>query len=193
MRATGVKQKVDRAAVALFAARGVDGVSIADIAAAAGVAQGALYRHYRSKDELAARLFADAYRRTGAELSAIAAAHRQFDARITAMIAHFCALYDADPALFRFLLLAQHDLLPAIDAADVAPVAAVEAAIADAVARGEIAAVAPAEGAAAVMGIVLQTALFHLYGRLDGPLVPRARRLADAARAAVTALGQLSH
>jgi AcrR family transcriptional regulator len=195
LRATGVKEKVGRAAVALFAARGVDGVSIAEIAAAAGVAQGALYRHYRSKEELAARLFADAYRRTGAELAEIGAAHQPFGPRIAAMVAHFCALYDRDPALFRFMLLAQHELLPAIDDedGDADPVAAIEAAIADAVAAGEIAAANPAEGAAVIMGIVLQTALFHLYGRLDGPLLPRAPALARAALAAVTALGQLSH
>ena len=35
-RSTGVKDKVDEAAVGLFAARGVDGVSIAEIAATAG-------------------------------------------------------------------------------------------------------------------------------------------------------------
>jgi hypothetical protein len=39
------------------------------------------------------------------------------------------------------------------------------------------------------MGIVLQTALFHLYGRLAGPLVPRAPALARAAIAAVRRLG----
>jgi len=188
LRATGVKEKVDRAAVALFAARGVDGVSIAEIAVAAGVAQGALYRHYRSKEELAARLFADAYHRTGAELAEIAVAHRRFEARITAMIAHFCALYDRDPALFRFMLLAQHELLPAIDGGGAAPVSAIEAAVADAIAAGEIAAVGVAEAAAVVMGIVLQTALFHLYRRLDGPLVPRAPALARAAVTAVRAL-----
>ncbi|HEU0215299.1 MAG TPA: helix-turn-helix domain-containing protein [Stellaceae bacterium] len=187
MRATGVKEKVDRAAVALFAARGVDGVSIAEIAIAAGVAQGALYRHYRSKEELAARLFADAYHRTGAELAEIAVAHQPFEARITAMIAHFCALYDRDPALFRFMLLAQHELLPAIDDGGAAPVSAIEAAVADAIAAGEIA-VGVAEAAAVVMGIVLQTALFHLYRRLDGPLVPRAPALARAAVTAVRAL-----
>jgi AcrR family transcriptional regulator len=188
LRTTGVKEKVDRAAVALFAARGVDGVSIAEIAAAAGVAQGALYRHYRSKDELAARLFADAYHGAGAELAAIGAQHREFDARIAAMVAHFCALYDRDPALFRFMLLAQHELLPAIDDGDPAPVAAVEAAVADAVANREIAAIDAGEGAAVIMGIVLQTALFHLYGRLGGPLAPRVSSLARAVIAAVRAL-----
>lgn len=187
-RSAGVKQKVDRAAVQLFAARGVDGVSIADIATAAGVAQGALYRHYRGKDELAAQLFADAYLRTGAELTAIRDANRGVAARIAAMIEHFCALYDRDAPLFRFMLIAQHDLLPRVAHPGPTPVEVIEAALADAIAIGEIGDLDPAEGAAAIMGIVLQTALFHIYGRLAGPLLPRAPALARAALAAVGAL-----
>jgi AcrR family transcriptional regulator len=187
VRASRVKERVERAAVDLFAARAIDGVSIADIAATAGVSQGALYRHYRSKDELAARLFAAAYRRTGTELAAIGAAQRGFAECIGAMVAHFCALYDRDPALFRFMLIAQHDLLPEVDEAG-APVAAVETAVADAVAAGEIGAVDTAAGAAVIMGIVLQIAVFHLYGRIAGPLAPRAPALARAAIAAVVAL-----
>lgn len=188
MRATGVKERVERAAIDLFAARGVDGVSIADIAGAAGVSQGALYRHYRSKDELAAQLFTSAHRRTGTELAAIGAAKRNFAERIDAMVSHFCALYDRDPALFRFMLISQHNLLPRIDDTGAAPVAAVETAIANGVAAGELPAVDTGSAAAAIMGIILQTALFHLYGRLHGPLAPRARALARAAIAAVEAL-----
>ena len=187
-RSVGVKQKVDRAAVELFAARGVDGVSIADIAAAAGVSQGALYRHYASKDALAGQLFANAYLRTGAELSEIRAARSGLAARIAAMVAHFCRLYDRDAALFRFMLIAQHDLLPRVAEAGGNPVAAIEAVLEDGIAAGEIGALDPASGAAAVMGIVLQTALFHIYGRLAGPLLPRAPALARAAIAAIAAL-----
>ncbi|HVH79264.1 MAG TPA: TetR/AcrR family transcriptional regulator [Stellaceae bacterium] len=189
MRAIGVKEKVEQAALALFAARGVDGVSIADIASAAGVAQGALYRHYRSKDELALSLFSTAYRQVGAELQEIVLREPKFAARIRAMIAHFCALYDSDAALFRFLLLAQHSLLEDVPDGDgSAPVAAVEKAVTDAVACGEIGRVDVTTAAAAIMGIVLQTALFHVYGRITGPLTPRAPALADAALAAVAAL-----
>jgi AcrR family transcriptional regulator len=188
VRATGVKDRVERAAVELFAARGVDGVSIADIAAAAGVAQGALYRHYRSKDELATQLFAGAYLRTGAELAAIQSSESRVTDRLGAMIAHFCALYDRDPALFRFMLIAQHDVLPRIAGSGPTPVEVIEAVLADAVATRELGAVAPAEGAAAIMGIVLQTALFHIYGRLTGALLPRAPALAQASIAAVAAL-----
>jgi AcrR family transcriptional regulator len=188
MRTTGVKERVDRAAIDLFAARGVDGVSIADIATAASVAQGALYRHYRSKEELAGRLFAEAYRRTGAELAAIAANTPGFTARIGAMIGHFCALYDRDAALFRFMLLAQHDLLPGVDDAEPGPGAVIEATVTEAVASGETPAVDRTIACAAIMGLVLQTALFHIYGHISGPLAPRARALADAAIAAVAAL-----
>lgn len=187
MRAVGVKAKAERAAMDLFAARGVDGVSIADIAAAAGISQGALYRHYRSKDELASQLFAAAYRRTGAELAAIVAGSRGFADRVGAMIAHFCALYDRDAALFRFMLLAQHELLPAMSD-DAAPVAAIEKAVGEAIQAGEIATDDVAVATAAIMGIVLQTALFHVYGRVTGPLGPRAPALARAAIAAVKAL-----
>jgi AcrR family transcriptional regulator len=193
VRATGVKERIGRAAIELFAARGVDGVSIADVAAAAGVAQGALYRHYRGKDELAAQLFAEAYLRTGAELTEISAAQPGFAARVEAMVAHFCALYDRDPALFRFMLIAQHDLLPRVTAAGPTPVAVIEAAISEAIFTGEVAALSLPEGAAAIMGIVLQTALFHIYGRLAGPLLPRAPTLARAALAAIGALAAAKH
>lgn len=189
MRATGVKNRVERAALELFAGRGIDGVSIAEIASTAGISQGALYRHYRSKEELAAHLFSAAYRDMGAELAGLGQSACGFEGRIAAMVEHFCALYDRDPALFRFMLLAQHNLLPAVGD-DGAPVVAIEEVVADAIAADELAPVDPTAAAAAIMGIVLQTALFHIYGRIEGPLVPRAPALARAAVAAVRALAE---
>ena len=81
-RSAGVKAKVERAAVDLFAANGFDGVSIADIAAAAGVSQGALYRHYPSKEELGWALFSTAYLRTGEQLDRIRARRRRLEHRM---------------------------------------------------------------------------------------------------------------
>jgi AcrR family transcriptional regulator len=190
MRASGVKEKVDRAAVALFATAGVDGVSIAEIAASAGVSQGALYRHYPSKEDLAWCLFADAYLRTGAELDALRAAQVDFAARVAAMVAHFCALYDRDPALFRFMLIAQHGMLPRLGHTQRTPIEVLADTVAEAVAAKDITPVDSQAAAAAIIGIVLQTAVFHVYGRLAGALAPRAAGLADAAIAAVSALGR---
>jgi AcrR family transcriptional regulator len=188
-RSTGAKQRVEKAAVELFAGRGLDGVSIGDIAAAAGVSQGALYRHYPSKEGLAWALFSSAYVRTGAELDEIRRRERGFPAQLAAMVAHFCALYDRDPALFRFMLIAQHGLLPRIRPEQRTPVAAVADTVADAVRNGELAPIEPQAATAAVFGIVLQTALFHIYGSLSGPLAARAAGLTRAALAAINALG----
>jgi len=189
VRASGARPKVERAALELFAARGFDGVSIAEIAAAAGVSQGALYRHHASKEDLAGALFCEAYLRTGAELEQICRARTGFGERVAAMVAHVCALYDNDPALFRFMLLVQHDLLSRIGPEQRTPVTVIEEAVSDAAAAGEIAQVDAAAAAAAILGVVLQTAIFHVYGRLRGPLSARSGGLGAAAIAAVNALG----
>ena len=189
-RSTGVKERVERAAIELFAARGVAGVSIGDISTAAGVSQGALYRHYPSKEDLAWSLFSAPYLHAGAELDAIRQNHAGFAARVEAMIAHFCALYDCDPALFRFMLIAQHGLLPRIRPEQRTAVEAVADTVADAIQAGEIGRVDPVAATAAIFGIVLQTALFHIYGRLTGALAERASGLARAALAAVEALSE---
>src|SRR5260370_21123034 len=104
-RATRAKAQVEQAAIELFAARGIDGVSIGEIASLAGVSQGALYRHYPSKEDLARTLFSTAYLRIGTELNETRSRETDFSGRLQSMVAHFCALYDADPAVFRFLLL----------------------------------------------------------------------------------------
>ena len=150
-RTVGVKAKVERAALELFAANGLDGASIAAIAGAAGVSQGALYRHYASKEELAWSLFSAAYLRTGAELDAIRARGLGLEAGIAAMVAHFCALYDRDPALFRFMLLTQHGLLPRVAPGSRTPVDAVADLVGDAVAERRLKAIDPALGAAVIM------------------------------------------
>jgi AcrR family transcriptional regulator len=187
-RSTRVKTEVERAATLLFAANGVDGVSIGEIASLAGVSQGALYRHYPSKQDLAWGLFSTAYLRTGAELDEIRRGQRGFRAQTGAMAAHFCALYDRDPDLFRFMLIAQHNLLPRVGPHQRTPVDAVAEMVAEAVRTGEIAPVDPLLAAAMILGVILQTAVFHIYGRLEGALSPRAPSLTRAAIAAVEAL-----
>jgi len=189
-RAAGVKSRVERAAVELFAANGVDGVSIAEIAAAAGVSQGALYRHYPSKEELAWSLFSTAYLRTGAELDSIRASHAEFEQAVTAMVAHFCDLFDEDPALFRFMLITQHGFLPRLAIGSRTPVDAIVGLVSDAVAKNRLRSVDPALGCSVIMGVILQCATFHIYGRLGGSLGTRAPVLARAAIAAVAALAE---
>jgi len=74
--AAETRQRLLRAAADVFAERGYDGTRVADIAAAAGVSNGALYAHFGSKAELLVdalrthgrRLLADVFAADPAEL-----------------------------------------------------------------------------------------------------------------------------
>ena len=51
------REIVEEAAICLFATKGLTRTTIKDIAAAAGVTEGVLYRHYEGKEEMAWKLF----------------------------------------------------------------------------------------------------------------------------------------
>jgi hypothetical protein len=92
--------------------------------------------------------------------------------------------------LFRFMLLTQHGFLPRIPSGSRTPVDAIADLVGDAVAKDRLKAIDPALGAAVIMGVILQSATFHIYGRIGGSLGARAPVLARAAIAAVAALTQ---
>jgi AcrR family transcriptional regulator len=60
------KQSVLLAAMDLFATRGVDGVTVRDIAAQSGFTNPAIFKHFKTKDELARSLFETCYRKLAA-------------------------------------------------------------------------------------------------------------------------------
>jgi AcrR family transcriptional regulator len=174
------KARIEQAALGLFVEKGVAATSIRDIAAAVGLSDGALYRHYPSKDELVRRLFADAFTGFARSLDRLAGERTQARARIAAMVAGFCALFDRDSVLFRFLLLAQHDQLRHVRPGMPNPVESVRKVIAEGMAKGEIPAGDPDLATAMVMGLILQPATFKVYGRIKRPLGALAPVLAVA-------------
>jgi AcrR family transcriptional regulator len=68
--AADTRERLLRAAATVFAERGYDGTRVADIAAAAGVSNGALYAHFNSKAELLVQALRTHGRRQLADLFA---------------------------------------------------------------------------------------------------------------------------
>ena len=176
---TATRERIDQNAMALFASKGVAETTIRDIAQSAGVAEGALYRHYRSKDELIVALFARHYRAFAQRLDTLQAAFPHSRDKIAAMVEECCRVFDEDPMLFRFLLLVQHHSLHRVEGAG-SPVEVVRQVIEGGAARGEIRTDDPELGTALVMGIIIQPATFKTYGGLAGPMLPLASRLTAA-------------
>src|SRR3546814_1050327 len=121
-RGARTQEKIEQATLALFAAKGVDRTTIGDIARAAGIAEGTLYRHFQSKEELVWQLFSHNYLLLAAQLHALQAGRTGLRAKLAAMVGLFCSLYERDPDMFRFLLLVQHGQLERVTAEMQTPV-----------------------------------------------------------------------
>ena len=174
------KGRIETAALQLFVDKGVAETSIRDIAAAVGFSDGALYRHYASKDDLVWDLFRGSFESYAKTLAALAAERTGCRGKIAAMVQGFCDLFDADSRLFRFLLLVQHGQLARVTQDMPNPVETVRGVIAAGMARGDIPAGNPDLATAMVMGIILQTATFKVYGRIQQSLGELAGTLAAA-------------
>ncbi len=176
------RDRIDRTALGLFVTKGVTETTIRDIAQGAGIAEGALYRHYRGKDELIWELFARHYGELARTLEALQTEQKSVDDKLAAMIGECCRLFDTEPILFRFLLLVQHHSLHRLDADIKTPVAVLHRVIAAGIASGEIGAKDPDLGTALVLGILLQPATFKVYGRITQSMTSLAPSLVAACR-----------
>ena len=172
--------RIELAALALFAEKGVDRTTINDIARSAGIAEGTIYRHYASKEELIWQLFSANYALLAGQLEALQAARPDLRAKLRAMVGLFCALFEQDLDMFSFLLLVQHGQLPRVTPDMNTPVKVLRDVLIAAMAEGEIAHQDPEVATAMVFGIVLQPAVFKVYGRVTRPLGDFADQLAEA-------------
>lgn len=178
-RGARTQERIEQATLALFAEKGVDRTTIGDIARAAGIAEGTIYRHYPSKEELIWQLFSGNYLDLAAQLDGLQAARQGLRAKLAAMIGLFCRLYEREPDMFRFLLLVQHGQLERVEAGMRTPVSVLKAVIEGAIARGEVPPQDSEVATAIVLGMVLQVAVFKVYGRVTQPLGDFAERLTE--------------
>jgi AcrR family transcriptional regulator len=189
-RFPNTRERIEEAATRLFVLKGVTETSVRDITREVGISEGALYRHFESKDDLFWQTFEQNYTSFARELEALA--DREPDARrkLAAMIRGFCRAHDDNPTLFNFLVLAQHNQLSKLPADAPTPVTVIRKVIVRAIEQSELPPQDPDLATALVLGTVLQPATFATYGRLALQLVPISERLVAAAWAAVNTVSR---
>ncbi len=184
-RFTDTRDRIERAAIRLFVEKGVTETSVRDIARAVDISEGALYRHFVSKEQLVWAVFERHYVAFAGRLDALAQAETTAHGKLAAMIRGFCQAHDEDPTLFRFLLFVQHGQLSKLAPGTPNPVDAVRTVVERGIAAKEIPDQPPDVATALVFGIVLQPVTFAAYGRLPSTMGPMSDRLVTAAWAAV--------
>jgi AcrR family transcriptional regulator len=180
-KAEDTKARIERAALTLFVARGVAETTTKEIAMAASVAEGTIYRYFPSKEQLALDLFLFLHRGLA---EALVACHRPVKgsrAKIDAMVRCYCEWADRDWTLFAYHLLTQHLFLAQLADDTPHPLGVIREAIGQAMRSGEIPRRNVELATASALGVVLQAATNKANDRLTGPLLPHARFFADAA------------
>lgn len=169
-RARNARPKIERAALQLFVDEGVDAATTREIAESAGVSEGALYRHYKGKDELALALFMETHNRLGAALlEAFTNGGGSMEDRVRRAVTAYCNLADEDWLLFSFHLLSMNKYLPADTRRPDDPVSLVEAMIELLISEGDIPKCNVPVTAAMVLGVLTQSAQNMAYRRFEGP------------------------
>nr|WP_320116627.1 TetR/AcrR family transcriptional regulator [uncultured Desulfuromonas sp.] len=160
------KEVIEDAAIRLFATKGLARTVIRDIAREAGVTEGALYKHYPSKDAMAWALFQREIDRFTAPFAELLAEEIPVAQRLVKAIHYTYEYYRQFPTRFTFILLMQHgfpeeDLETQTNPNDVI-IRFIE----------ELHGEKPGGAvllAAMVMGAVMQPLVMHRYGRI--PLI----------------------
>jgi AcrR family transcriptional regulator len=180
------RDRIKVEALRLFAERGVDAVSVQDIATACAMAKPNLYAHFGSKDDLVRQLFEEGYREYGRLMADAVAQPGPFRVKLERLVRLICGLHDEDALRFRFILMSQHANLPSVDVGAENPVEIVGRLVEAAMEAGEIPSRDPALVAASIIGLVVQPATFLQYGRLRAPLLACADDIVSICMRAVT-------
>ena len=180
-KAEDTKARLERAALTLFVARGVAETTTKEIAMAASVAEGTIYRYFPSKEQLALDLFLRHHRGLAEALVEAQRPAKGLRAKIEAIVRCYCEWADRDWTLFAYHLLNQHSFLIQVPDDATNPVAVVREVISQAMKAGEIPRRNIDLAAASAIGVVLQAATYKVYGRFTGDLSDHVRFFADAA------------
>jgi len=167
------KAKIERAALHLFAEHGVDGVSTKQIASAAGISEGAIYRHFSGKEELARSMMLAIHNRLTEMITAADEAHETLEEKIKFIVIHYCRIADEDWDLFQYHILHLHHFPKLSDSPMASPIGAAADLLQKSMDRGEIEPVDPYILGAMSLGVVVQAAQAKVFGYITGPLAAR--------------------
>lgn len=173
------RENIERGVVEVVAEKGLGATTIQDIATAAGVSPGLLYRYWKNRDDLASEVYQQHWYALLERISLPAAAESDIVLKIRAMARAFLQFADNEPVLLRFLLLSQHELNSRIPA-EKRVHALVLRLVEEGMAQGRLRRTDPELAVHFLLGIVLQTAIGSIYGNVSRPVIQHLPAVMDA-------------
>ena len=163
------REIIEESAIRLFATKGLARTTIKDIAAAAGVTEGALYRWYEGKEEMAWKLFnreLDQFTRLISD--ALFDDRMPFDLRLGLAVQTIYDYYHYNSDQFAFILLTQHGFPDEkLLTRETEPMDMAERFVGQAMGAGEIPPCDADVYAGLLMGAIMQPLVLHRYGKIE--------------------------
>jgi AcrR family transcriptional regulator len=164
------RQDIHEAAMRLFVEKGIEGTTTREIAQAAKAGEGTMFRHYKSKEDLAWHLYHENLTSFMAKVEESVAKAGTTKLKIRSMIADCYHLYETNPVLCSFLLLAEHSAAKRMGEDYKTPTSLLVSVIEEGRGKGEVRPMDPQLAAALVLGAAIRVPLFKYYKRLKGDL-----------------------
>jgi AcrR family transcriptional regulator len=165
-RTAETRERIERAALKCFVAKGFDGTSIREISEEAGVSLGALYVHFDDKEDLAWKIFNNGWNSIAEEMRRRAAGNQAFPVKLTGIVDCLYGRFERDPLLVTYIFSSRHRYFKKIGVHRGDPYMVLRIAIVGAMRRGEIPGGDVDLKNAIVGGAVIQTIDDRTTGRL---------------------------
>jgi AcrR family transcriptional regulator len=174
------KERIERSALELFVDKGIAETSIRDIAKSAGVSLGALYVHYKGKEELAWELFSRAFVQIGTELRRLTDEAPTLEKKVEVIVAYTFRCFDEDWVTISFAFFARHQHLKRITRAMPNPYVVVRNVVAEAIDGGRLPKQDADLSATLMVGAIIPVIDIRILGRLKGSLASQIQPVTEA-------------
>ena len=163
------RKEIIAATISLVAKHGVSGSSVRLIAEEAGVTEGALYRHFASKEDLCHQAYCQIVAEMAAEKEEILESRLSFAAKTREWVRVSYGYFDRFPDAFTFVILTVHDFPDSLSEITTRQGRLLKAMIISAVVENELSPLIPELAVSHFTGVMLNVPRLINEGLLDKP------------------------
>ncbi len=179
-RGAAARARLEKAALQCFVRRGIDASTTKEIAKAARMAEGNLYRHFASKEDLAWALYQGRLEVFVLHLEEDARGAGGARSRLKALLGRFRRLLEEDPDTYAYIVQAQHSLLKRTPKGMRTPTDVLAEVLEGGQEAGEVRKGSADLLATLLVGMVIRATLLKMSGWLEESPAVLERELAEA-------------
>lgn len=160
-----------RAAVKLFVEQGIEATTTKQIAEEADVAEGTIYRHFRSKDEMANSIFLTHLEAFTRELEKAQQPLQHTKDKLRALVLTYFSFFESERILFQYILATEYQEIKRYPVTMKQPLDILLDVLNDGIKNHDIPSQDTTFSAAYIIGMVTRVSLFRTFDRITDSLV----------------------